>query len=78
MTYTKNGDKVTLEMTADDYNALLIMLGYAAGSAEKDGEHGRRREMQRFFNEMNRTNPNFTPYEVPPKEPTGGGSTWNH
>ncbi len=73
ITYTRNGDRVTLDMPCEDYQRLLMMLGYVAGQEHAKGE------MPRFWgwidltNRMNATNPNFTPYEIPPgKIPTVG------
>lgn len=64
MTYTESGDKVTLEMTRDDYSTLMFMLSGALGSASQ-GRGLSFNSCLRFVNELNRTNPNFTPYEVP-------------
>ena len=34
--YERSGDTVTLEMSADDYNMLLLAIGHATGSAVRD------------------------------------------
>jgi hypothetical protein len=61
MTYKSEDDRVTLEMSREDYGQLLLLLGMALG-ASGGGESFSRILM--FVNELNRTNPNFTPYEV--------------
>ena len=65
MTYTEQGDRVTLEMTREDFDWLLIMLGMALRSAMRDGDKQRFYSWLRFANELNNNNPNFTPYEIP-------------
>lgn len=62
MTYTKDGEKVTIEMTHEDYETLLLMLGAATGAVHDEGSfYG----FLKFVNELNRTNPRFTQYEIP-------------
>ena len=63
MTYTRQGDEVTVQMTVDQYKSLLTMLGVALAAA--DPKQGIRWRWVKFVNEMNRTNPEFTPYEIP-------------
>lgn len=63
MTYTRNGDAVTLEMRIEDYGQLLVMLGFALGGAMEDV--AMLRSFLRFVNELNRTNPSFIPFELP-------------
>lgn len=64
MTHTRKGDTVTLEMTVDDWENLLLMIGSAAGSVYNHDKvlfwH-----WIRFANEINQGNPRFTPYEIP-------------
>lgn len=64
MTFTREGDKVTLEMTIDDWQFLLLMLGWAGGSVSKDEPKLFWRCIA-FINELNRTNPRFVRYEIP-------------
>jgi hypothetical protein len=65
MTYTEEGDNVTLEMTRDDYARLLMIVGIATGSAFGQGTTSHAWSIIRFINELNRTNPAFTPYKIP-------------
>lgn len=64
MTYTKQGETITLTMTQDDYETLLLVVGIAAGSSFLPNRALFWRLMQ-FANEMNTGNPQFTPYEIP-------------
>ena len=64
MTYTKEGDKIRLEMTEGEWQHMLLLLGAAAGAASKTGMRGLWRWVK-FANEVNRTNPDFRPYEIP-------------
>lgn len=65
ITYTRQGDQVTLEMSGDDFDQLLMILGYAAGSAHRDRELLTFYAWLDFTNRLNATNPSFTPYEIP-------------
>ena len=67
MTYTQTGERVTLEMTRDDYAQLTLMLGFAVGAASAQGRKDNFWRWLRFVNELNRTNPNFKPYAIPPE-----------
>ena len=62
MTYTENGDRITLEMTRDDYEMLLMMAGFAAGASR---ERAHFYMWLKFVNRLNETNPNFMQYEIP-------------
>jgi hypothetical protein len=67
MTYTGEGDRVTLEMTIADYEKLLLILGGAAGSPFNGPHRAAFWSMIKFVNDLNATNPNFVPYEIPPE-----------
>lgn len=67
MTYTQQGDRVTLEMEYQDFAELLLVIGFAAGHAHRDGNVPRFYKWLAFANDMNATNPNWTPYEIPPE-----------
>jgi len=66
MTFTSQGDRVTLEMTREQYDSLMTMLGFALGAVMAQIDD---KEMfyswLSFTNELNNGNPNFTPYEIP-------------
>jgi hypothetical protein len=65
MKYTEDGDRVTLEMDREDYNMLLLMLGYATGAASKEHNQAKFWRLIDFVNRLNADNPNFRPYEIP-------------
>jgi hypothetical protein len=65
MTYTHVGDKVTLEMTYGNYAELLLILGYATGAANHQGNIAGFWSFVEFANKLNRTNPDFKQYEMP-------------
>jgi hypothetical protein len=53
---------VLLELTEEEWSQLLVMMGYAAGSAHRDGDHVMRDHFLRLSNAVNRNNPRWTPY----------------
>jgi hypothetical protein len=65
MTYTERGDRITIEMTAADFDELLLVLGYAAGAASKDGQQAFFWRCLRLANNLNQGNANFMPYQIP-------------
>jgi hypothetical protein len=66
VTYTQQGDKVTLEMTRENFEQLTFILGTALGNVTKQAGTGELFwNWLRFVNELNTGNPNFTPYEIP-------------
>ena len=65
MTLTKQGNHVTLQMTRDDFDTLLLELGTAAGAAARDHDRVSLYRSLDLANRLNATNPDFTPYEIP-------------
>jgi|KBSMisStandDraft_5_1062788.scaffolds.fasta_scaffold82830_6 hypothetical protein len=63
MTYSAEGDKITIEMSRDDYDLLTIMLGSALGSAF--GDKRLFYAWVDFANRLNAGNPRWAPYEIP-------------
>lgn len=64
MNWKQEGKAVTLTMTHDDYERLLVILGYALGAASwYDSDLAG--PMVRFMNELNRDNPDYVAYEEP-------------
>jgi hypothetical protein len=61
--YSRDGDVVTLRMTVDDWNSLLLALGGMAGSAAREGLA--LSGWLAFANRLNVGNPTWTPYAVP-------------
>jgi hypothetical protein len=64
MTYSEKGERVTLEMTQHDYEMLVMILGFATGKLEPQQTATFWLWIQ-FVNELNRTNPHFSQYEIP-------------
>jgi hypothetical protein len=71
MTYTRDPDTVTLEMTPAEYSQLLLILGYATGSASKANDKEMAYSVLAFANALNATNPDFRQYAIP-EEPANG------
>lgn len=59
-----NGD-VQLTMSRDDYDALLMQLGYAAGAAGRNDDPVFHRNNILLLNRLNAGNPNYTMYRAP-------------
>ncbi len=64
VTYKRQGDDITLEMTVGDYEQLLMILGYAIGACSERSEQEFYLWLK-FVNELNTGNPHYTPYEIP-------------
>jgi len=66
VTVTIQGDRVSLDMTRDQYDSLMTMLGFALGAVMAQMDD---RELfyswLRFHNELNNGRPDFIPYEIP-------------
>ena len=65
ITYQRDGDVVSLMMDKPDFDRLLMALGYVAGFSDRMGDKPHFWDVIRLANDLNRTNPEFTPYELP-------------
>lgn len=65
MTYSQTGDKVSLEMTLGNYMQLLMILGFALGARQAQGDRPGFYRWLAFVNDLNTGNPNFAAYEIP-------------
>lgn len=63
--YSEEGDEVVLRMTRTDYNALLVVIGYAAGA---DSEGFVSKMATKLANAINRGNPRWTRYRIDGEE----------
>jgi hypothetical protein len=74
ITYTESDGRVTVEMSRENYEQLIHILGFSLGALKKGNEETFYRWID-FVNRLNRTNPHFQQYEIPeayrPKEPPG-------
>jgi hypothetical protein len=60
MSYREENGQVILSMSREDYDALLIRLGIAAGWASDDPQLFW--EHIKLLNRLNEGNPHYTPY----------------
>lgn len=60
---------MTIELTDDEFDTLLLMCGYAAGAASNHDDRRLANGFLRIANAINRNNPQWIPYEIPEKEP---------
>ncbi len=63
MGYKREGDTVTLTMTQDDYESVLLAMAIAAGVAMRDGAPERFRHYLELANRVNAGHPYWTPYK---------------
>ena len=60
-----SGDDVKINLTRDEFEALLIMMGMAMGTAVKMGNVSMMVSFLKIANAVNRDNPNWHQYEIP-------------
>ena len=58
MSYSEQDGQVTLTMSQEDYEKVMIRLGMAAAEAESLAEEFA------LVNRLNQGNPNYTPHQV--------------
>lgn len=63
-----------IELDNEDFSWLVLVLGYAAGAASKDGDRLMRDRILHLANAVNKDNLNWTPILVPkrPETPVAG------
>jgi hypothetical protein len=70
MSYSEKDGQVILSMSGEDYQKLLIALGYYTdGISCRAGKDSAFIEMIELLNRLNSGNPNYTPYQVEEKKP---------
>lgn len=62
MSWKREGDRVTVEMSVDDWERLVFTVGFAWGYALRENDLNRAQWITRFFDAINEGNPNYTPY----------------
>ena len=55
----------TFSLDDDQYDSLLLMLGYATCAAMKEGNRRLAYSFVKLANAINRDNPRWRPYEIP-------------
>jgi hypothetical protein len=60
-------NEVVIRLTRDEFDVLLIMMGYAAAAAYQQKNTSMAYAFIRIANAVNKDNLNWTPYEVPEK-----------
>lgn len=71
MSYKREGDRVTIEISVEQYLSLMLVLGSATGALQRRaGWLGAvdPRAVLRLANAINEGNPNHRPYEVKASE----------
>jgi hypothetical protein len=72
MTYKRHHDRITLEMTVEEHEHLMLYLGYAGGCAGRHNEQALKWESYRMTNAINTGNANWQPYDIPEDAPRIG------
>jgi hypothetical protein len=67
VSYSEENGQVVLRMSREDYEGLLVWLGYATAQVAKTGM-GDLDGFLTFLNRLNEGNPHYTPYQVEEKK----------
>lgn len=65
MSWQREGDTVTLTMSVDDWERVLMLMGVALGGARRGLSPLDLRATLALVNRLNEGNPGFRPYEIP-------------
>lgn len=65
--FTRNGDRVQLDVSIDDWESLLVVIGIACGVVRSQGDRAGFFGIVALANRLNEGNAAFVPYEVPPE-----------
>jgi len=66
MSYREENGQVILSMSREDYDIVLVALGYWTSAHVHDSN---RRKLFDLVNRLNEGNPKWTPYEIPSPSP---------
>jgi hypothetical protein len=64
-----NAARGTIHLSPAEFEGLLLLMGYAVGAANREGDQRLFRFFLRLTNAVNRGNPGWIPYEVPAEDP---------
>jgi hypothetical protein len=56
---------IDVQLSRDEYDAMLLMCGFACGAASQLQERGMLKSFVHLTNRLNEWNPNFKAYEIP-------------
>ncbi len=59
MGWKREGDRIIIDLTQEQWEILVYALGYATGNAH----HGLQKVLWQLANEINDGNPNWVPYK---------------
>ena len=62
---------MTIELTQDEFDDLLLALGMATGGLLRVSDRQHYFRLLKLINAVNRNNPDFRPYEIPPEVARG-------
>ena len=62
MSFSKENGRVKIDISEEEYTSLLMVIGYAAGSAANKSTFYM---CIKIANVINEGNPRYTPYEIP-------------
>lgn len=66
MPFLRNGDRVVIDISEDDYGSLMILLGYATGAIGKDKSDAMRLKTSLdLVDRINDGNDRYIPYNYP-------------
>jgi hypothetical protein len=65
--YERKDGKIRLDLTDDEYSEMLVFLGAHMAGAKVMGEGLLFYAALEFCNDLNRENPHYQQYEIPPR-----------
>jgi hypothetical protein len=68
---------LNLNLTREEFDTLILALGFATGSAFKQGMGKLSYSLLELANTINKDNPNWKPYEIPQEYRSGGQAPQN-
>jgi hypothetical protein len=63
--FRREGGNVTFTLSSDEFDSLILCLGYAGGAAMERADHHLFRMTLRVANRINEGNPRCAPYALP-------------
>ncbi len=63
--FKRENDVITITMSVENYDRVLMTLGFTAGCVKNAGDEPAFWSIIRLCNDLNAGNPQYTPYEIP-------------